>query len=67
MEIGDLVIGEMMGAYTAATATDFNSLNKAKIIALNKTQEETSFVLKQNQVYSDKLIKINSHVKILVN
>jgi len=56
-----------MGAYTAATATDFNSLNKAKIIALNKMQEETSFVLKQNQVYSDKLIVVNSHAKSLVN
>ena len=29
---GDLVIGHMMGAYTAATATRFNSLSGAKII-----------------------------------
>jgi len=67
MEIGDLVIGEMMGAYTAATATDFNSLNKAKIIALNETREETSLALKQNKMYSDKKIKVNAHLKTLVN
>ncbi len=29
---GDLVIGRMMGAYTAATSTRFNSLNAAKIV-----------------------------------
>ena len=29
---GDLIIGHMMGAYTAATATQFNSLSAAKII-----------------------------------
>ena len=29
---GDLVIGHMMGAYTAATATRFNSLSAARII-----------------------------------
>ncbi|MDH5433136.1 MAG: type III PLP-dependent enzyme [Gammaproteobacteria bacterium] len=39
LEIGDLVIGEMMGAYTAATATDFNSLERAKIIEINIVAE----------------------------
>ncbi|MCW9031929.1 MAG: type III PLP-dependent enzyme, partial [Gammaproteobacteria bacterium] len=34
LEIGDLIIGEMMGAYTAATATDFNSIARASIIVL---------------------------------
>lgn len=32
LEEGDLVIGHMMGAYTHATATHFNSLSGAKII-----------------------------------
>ncbi|MDH5659890.1 MAG: type III PLP-dependent enzyme, partial [Gammaproteobacteria bacterium] len=42
LEIGDLVIGEMMGAYTAATATDFNSLERATLIVLNEVQVEGS-------------------------
>lgn len=36
LEIGDLVIGEVMGAYTAATATEFNSLPKSPIVILNE-------------------------------
>jgi len=32
MQEGDLLIGHMMGAYTAATSTRFNSLNAARII-----------------------------------
>ena len=36
LAIGDLLVGEMMGAYTAASASEFNSLNKAKIISLNE-------------------------------
>ena len=51
--------------YNLLSNTGF--LWKHDIIALNKTQEETSFVLKQNQVYSDKLIKVNSHLKTFVN
>ncbi|MDH5485230.1 MAG: type III PLP-dependent enzyme [Gammaproteobacteria bacterium] len=41
LEIGDLVIGEMMGAYTAATATDFNSLARAKVLVLNEPGQDT--------------------------
>ncbi len=33
---GDLVIGRMMGAYTAATASEFNFFPKAKIVVLNE-------------------------------
>ena len=36
LAIGDLLVGEMMGAYTAASASEFNSLSKAKIISLNE-------------------------------
>ena len=35
LEDGDLIITPMMGAYTSATATDFNFFKKANIIALN--------------------------------
>lgn len=35
LNIGDIVAGHMMGAYTAASATEFNSFEKAKIITLN--------------------------------
>lgn len=33
---GDLIVTRMMGAYTCATATDFNFFKKANIIALNE-------------------------------
>lgn len=35
LEIGDLVVGRMMGAYTSASATQFNSLPRARILVLN--------------------------------
>jgi ornithine decarboxylase len=36
LDIGDLVVGRMMGAYTSATATDFNFIPRARIIAVNR-------------------------------
>lgn len=36
LAIGDLVIGRMMGAYTAATASTFNSLPIPRIVVLNE-------------------------------
>ncbi len=36
LEIGDLVVGRMMGAYTAASATDFNYIPRARIVAVNQ-------------------------------
>jgi hypothetical protein len=35
LEIGDLVVGHVMGAYTSVTASEFNSLEKAKVVVLN--------------------------------
>ena len=32
---GDLIISHMMGAYTLATATDFNFFKRAEVIVLN--------------------------------
>ncbi len=36
LENGDLIIGRMMGAYTSATATDFNFFKRAQCIVLNE-------------------------------
>ena len=33
---GDIIIGQMMGAYTSATATEFNFFKKAEIVVLNE-------------------------------
>jgi ornithine decarboxylase len=35
LQIGDLVVGRMMGAYTSASATDFNFIARAKVVAIN--------------------------------
>ena len=35
LEIGDLVVGHQMGAYSAATATDFNGLDRARVVLVN--------------------------------
>jgi ornithine decarboxylase len=35
LQLGDLVVGRMMGAYTACSASDFNFIPRAKVIALN--------------------------------
>jgi ornithine decarboxylase len=37
LKLGDLVAGRMMGAYTSATATDFNFVPRARIIAVNRS------------------------------
>ncbi len=39
LQIGDMVAGHMMGAYTAASATDFNLRPKAKIVVLDRGTE----------------------------
>jgi ornithine decarboxylase len=36
LEEGDLVVGHMMGAYTHATATRFNSLSGAKVVFVDE-------------------------------
>ncbi len=35
LHLGDVVVGHMMGAYTAASATRFNSLENARVIVVN--------------------------------
>ncbi|ROQ29816.1 type III PLP-dependent enzyme [Gallaecimonas pentaromativorans] len=39
---GDLIVGRMMGAYTSATATEFNFFRKAQIIVLNEFMHDAS-------------------------
>jgi len=63
LEIGDLVVGEMMGAYTAATATDFNSLARASIVVLNEVQGEKYLITNQQQPKQEQ----HSHVDVNIN
>lgn len=39
LEVGDLVVGRMMGAYTWASATDFNFFKRAKVVVMNETAD----------------------------
>jgi ornithine decarboxylase len=36
LDVGDLVVGRMMGAYTWASATDFNFFKRAKVVVMNE-------------------------------
>ncbi len=36
LEVGEFVAGRMMGAYTAASGTDFNFIPRAKVVAVNE-------------------------------
>jgi hypothetical protein len=35
LEIGDLLVGSLMGAYTMGSASEFNSIPRTKILVLN--------------------------------
>ena len=41
LEIGDLVVGRTMGAYTSATATDFNFVRRARVVPVNVANDTT--------------------------
>lgn len=41
LDNGDLVVGRMMGAYTSATATDFNFFKRAQTVLLNEHAENS--------------------------
>ncbi|MEI8632223.1 hypothetical protein P4S72_09615 [Vibrio sp. PP-XX7] len=36
LDNGDLIVARMMGAYTSATATDFNFFKRAQTVVLNE-------------------------------
>ena len=42
LELGDLIVAPMMGAYTAASATTFNSLPRTPVVTLNGPEEVTT-------------------------
>jgi len=46
LEIGDLVVGRMMGAYTWASATDFNFFRRAKVVVVNERPAAEGRVVK---------------------
>ena len=64
LEIGDLVIGEMMGAYTAATATDFNSLARATMLVLNEQKEDVVSTIIADEIQPETVIEINTSLNI---
>jgi len=39
LEIGDLIVGRMMGAYTIASASDFNFVRRARVVPVNVAGE----------------------------
>ena len=43
LEEGDLVIGRYMGAYTRASATDFNYFPRARVVLLDKSTEDRCY------------------------
>jgi ornithine decarboxylase len=44
LEAGDLLIGRNMGAYTNATATDFNFVRRARVVAVNLHPQDATVV-----------------------
>ena len=44
LKIGDILAGHMMGAYTAASATEFNSLPKTKIVVYDRSAANMLFI-----------------------
>ena len=44
MNIGDIVVGHMMGAYTAVSATQFNAIKRTPMIIANKQTIEFGYV-----------------------
>ncbi|HVY22744.1 MAG TPA: type III PLP-dependent enzyme [Steroidobacteraceae bacterium] len=45
LEVGDLVIGRMMGAYTWASATDFNFFRRAKVVVVNEAPADAKRIV----------------------
>ena len=46
LEVGDLVVGRMMGAYTWASATDFNFFKRAKVVVMNERPADAQRVVR---------------------
>jgi ornithine decarboxylase len=46
LEVGDLVVGRMMGAYTWASATDFNFFKRARVVVMNEQPVDAKRVVR---------------------
>ncbi len=46
LQIGDLVVGRMMGAYTWASATDFNFFKRARVVVMNERPADSRRVVR---------------------
>jgi ornithine decarboxylase len=49
LEAGDIIVGHMMGAYTWASATDFNFFPKPRIVAANLAPGDRGAVVEFNR------------------
>jgi ornithine decarboxylase len=45
LKVGDLIVGRAMGAYTWASATDFNFFPRARVVSVNFTPGDTGTVM----------------------
>jgi ornithine decarboxylase len=45
LKVGDLIVGRAMGAYTWASATDFNFFPRARVVSVNLTAGDTGTVM----------------------
>lgn len=52
LEVGDLIVGRMMGAYTWASATDFNFFKRAKVVVMNERADAKRVVRLQRKTAS---------------
>ncbi len=50
LNLGDLVIGHMMGAYTLASATHFNLLKSARVVEINGRFKETARIAAEQDI-----------------
>jgi ornithine decarboxylase len=46
LDVGDLVVGRMMGAYTWASATDFNFFKRARVVVMNERPADAKRVVR---------------------
>src|SRR5690606_36937201 len=46
LEVGDLLVGRMMGAYTWASATDFNFFKRAKVVVMHERPADAKRIVR---------------------
>jgi len=46
LEVGELIVGRMMGAYTWASATDFNFFKRAKVVVMNERPADAKRIVR---------------------